>query len=88
MHVGVSKLSIGVNEIGLQVEENGWTNKSERLFVQRIQLKFKREIDFYCWYFCTSSRNWNCSDCQPHVVTEINGLYLTRTVTAWLAVSS
>lgn len=36
MHVGVSKLSIGVNEIGLQVEENGWTNKSEGLFVQRI----------------------------------------------------
>lgn len=36
MHVGVSKLFIGVNEIGLQVEENGWTNKSEGLFVQRV----------------------------------------------------
>lgn len=35
--VGVSKLSKGVNEIGLRLEENEWINKSEGLFVQTLK---------------------------------------------------
>lgn len=40
MHVGVSELSIGVNEIGLQLEENGWMNKRKGLFVQTLKWEF------------------------------------------------